>query len=350
MTIQILRGPEIAPIQPLRDKTIAVIGFGNQGTAHALNLRDSGLHVTVGNRPNTANFNRAKQSGFDAKPIVQAVGEADLVIIALPDETQPEVYSQQIAPNLRPGSCIGFLHGFCIRYELIQPDKNIGVIMVAPKGPGATLRQRYEMGLGLPCLFAVNQESSQSDAEAIGLAWAGGIGCARAGIILTTFAAETETDLFGEQSVLCGGLTSLILIAFETLVEAGYPPELAYLECCHEAKQVTDLIYERGLAETMKAISNTAEFGTYKAGPILIDESVRHRMKILLQEIQDGTFARAMTDDHAEGFPWFEKQRHKLALHPIEPAGEVIRSLTSARSKPADQDSPRPGGQPADDS
>ena len=328
----------------------AVIGFGNQGTAHALNLRDSGLHVTVGNRPDTANFKRAKQSGFDVKPIVQAVGEADLVIIALPDEIQPEVYSREIAPNLRPGSCIGFLHGFCIRYELIQPDENIGVIMVAPKGPGATLRQRYKMGLGLPCLFAVNQESSNADAETIGLAWAGGIGCARAGIILTTFAAETETDLFGEQSVLCGGMISLILTAFETLVEAGYPPELAYLECCHEAKQVTDLVYERGLAETMKAISNTAEFGTYKAGPVLIDDAVRQRMKVLLQEIQDGTFARAMTDDHATGFNWFDKQRDKLAKHPIEPAGEVIRSLTSARPGSESDDSPRSGGQPADDS
>lgn len=350
MTLQILRGPEIAPLDPLQDKTIAIIGFGNQGTAHALNLRDSGLHVTVGNRPDTANFIRAEECGFDTKPITQAVRESDLVIIALPDEIQPEVYSHQIAPNLRPGSSIGFLHGFCIRYGLIKPAENIGVILVAPKGPGTTLRQRYTQGLGLPCLFGVEQESPQSDAEAIGLAWAGGIGCARAGIILTTFAAETETDLFGEQAVLCGGMTSLILAAFETMVEAGYPPELAYLECCHEAKQVTDLVYERGLAETMKAISNTAEFGTHTAGPILIDDDVRQRMKTLLREIQDGTFAKTMTDDHAAGAPWFEKQREQLAQHPIESAGEVIRSLTADRPASAAEDSPRSDGQGADDS
>jgi ketol-acid reductoisomerase len=199
--------------------------------------------------------------------------------------------------------------------------------MVAPKGPGTTLRERFVQGLGIPCLFALHQEVPKGDAQAIGLAWAHGIGCARAGVIYTTFRNETETDLFGEQAVLCGGMTGLVMAAFETLVAAGYPPELAYLECCHEVKQIADLVYERGLAGMMEAISNTAEFGAYQAAPIIVDQHVRDRLKALLERIQDGAFAKEFHRDHERGFKWFKQQREALKQHSIEPAGEVIRSL-----------------------
>ena len=319
-------GPQNAPPEPLAGKTVAVLGFGNQGAAHALNLRDSGVTVLVANRSATPAGRRAAACGFDPLPIEEAVEKADLAIIALPDEAQPAVWTDRIAPHLRPGVIAGFLHGFSIRYRLIRPPEDIGVIMVAPKGPGRTLRQRFERGQGIPCLFAVHQDSPAGDAEAIGRAWAGGIGCTRAAIIPTTFADETETDLFGEQAVLCGGMTQLILAAFETLVEAGYDPELAYMECCQEVKQVADLVYERGLAGMTEAISNTAEFGAYRTGPGLIDEAMRQRMRVILEEVRDGRFAAAMREDHAAGFPWFREQRRALAEHPIEAAGETVRS------------------------
>jgi ketol-acid reductoisomerase len=319
-------GPQNAPLEPLAGKTVAVLGFGNQGAAHALNLRDSGVSVLVANRPDTANGRRAVACGFDPLPLEEGVERADLTIIALPDEAQPAVWTDRIAPHLKPGGIAGFLHGFSIRYRLIRPPDDIGVIMVAPKGPGRTLRQRFEGGQGIPCLFAVHQDSPAGDAEAIGRAWAAGIGCARAAIIPTTFADETETDLFGEQAVLCGGMTQLVLAAFETLVEAGYAPELAYMECCQEVKQVADLVYERGLAGMTEAISNTAEFGTYRAGPDLIDEAVRRRMRAILEEVRDGRFAAAMREDYAAGFPWFSRQRRALAEHPIETAGQAVRS------------------------
>jgi ketol-acid reductoisomerase len=327
MSIEIIRGENQTPIEPLANRIVAVVGYGNQGVAHALNLRESGVQVLVGQRPGSAGWDHALQDGFDPRPIADGVADADLVVIALPDEVHGEVYEASIAPALREGATVGFLHGFSIRFGLVTPRANVGVIMVAPKGPGTTLRQRFVDGLGLPCLFAMHQDSEGGDAEAIGLAWARGIGAARAGIIRTTFAAEAETDLFGEQAVLCGGMTGLILAAFETMVEAGYPPELAYVECCHEAKQVADLVYERGLAGMTGAISNTAEFGTYSAGPRLVDDAMRERMRGLLAEVRDGTFARAVIDDHRAGGPWMGAQRQALARHPIEPAGEVIRDL-----------------------
>ncbi len=327
MALRIVRGPENAPIEPLRGRTVAVLGFGNQGHAHALNLRESGLEVVLGNRRDSESGRRALACGFDPLPLEEAVGQGDLIIIALPDEVQPELYERQIAPHLKPGATIGFLHGFAIRYGLIDPAEACGVIMVAPKGPGRLLRQRYVDGWGLPCLLAVHQQGASGDAEAIALAWANGIGCARAGVVFTTFAAETETDLFGEQAVLCGGLSWLILAAFETLTEAGYPPELAYLECCQEVKQIADLVYERGPAAMMEAISNTAEFGAHQAGPFLIDDSVRARMRDLLARVRDGTFANALRRDHDQGFPWFERQRDSARRHPIEPAGEVVRKM-----------------------
>ena len=326
MTPKILRGSDQTPLEPLGGRTAAVLGFGNQGAAHALNLRDSGVEVIVANRPDSANGRRAAAAGFAPLAIEDAVERADLVIMALPDEAQPDVWKQRIAPHLRPGTIVGFLHGFTVRYDLISQPKDVGVIMVAPKGPGRTLRRRYEQGLGIPCLFAVHQDSPAGEAEAIGLAWAAGIGCARAAIVYTTFADETETDLFGEQTVLCGGMTELILAAFETLTEAGYPPELAYMECCQEVKQVADLVYERGLAGMMQAISNTAEFGAHRAGPVLIDDLTRRRMKAILAAIRDGSFANALREDHAQGSPWFNEQRDRIRQHPIEPAGEAVRA------------------------
>ncbi|MDY7107891.1 MAG: ketol-acid reductoisomerase [Planctomycetota bacterium] len=326
MTLRLVSGEEGTLLGPLRGRTVAVLGFGNQGAAHALNLCDAGLEVIVANRRDSANARRAKTCGFDPLPIEDAVARADLVIIALPDEVHAEVWRERIAPHLRVGTTIGFLHGFTIRYNLIAPPEQVGVIMVAPKGPGATLRRRYEQGLGIPCLFALHRDSPAGDAEAIGLAWAAGIGCARAAIVHTTFADEAETDLFGEQTVLCGGMTELILAAFETLVEAGYPPELAYMECCQEVKQVADLVYERGPAGMMEAISNTAEFGAHRAGPVLVDELARRRMKAILAAVRDGSFAHALREDHAQGNPWLNEQRSRIRTHPIEPAGEAVRA------------------------
>ena len=325
--MRILRGPEQAPIDPLNGKTVAVVGFGNQGYAHALNLRDSGVDVVVGSRPDGPSARRAATVGFKAVSIPDAVRQAALAVVALPDEVQPEVYERDIAPHLNDGAIVGFLHGFNICYELIRPAPAIGVIMVAPKGPGDTLRRLYCEGNGLPCLFAVHQDSTDHDAEPIGLAWANAIGCARSAIVFTTFRDETETDLFGEQAVLCGGMSQLMVAAFETLVEAGYSPELAYLECCHEMKQVADLVYQRGLAGMYEAISNTAEFGAYRSGPLLVDEQIRARMRELLTEVQDGTFAKVIRDDYASGFAWFRQQREAASGASIEAAGEAVRAL-----------------------
>jgi ketol-acid reductoisomerase len=327
MPVKIIRGADQAPIQPLIDRAVAVVGFGNQGHAHALNLRESGIDVVVAERPDAPNWRRAADAGFAPVPAAEAVPAADLVILSIPDEDQPEVYRDAVAPHLKTGAVVGFLHGFNIRYGLIDPAPGIGVIMVAPKGPGATLRRLFAEGRGLPCLFALHQDTPAGDAEALGLAWACGIGSARAGIVYTTLAGETETDLFGEQAVLCGGMSALIRAAFEILCEAGYPPELAYLECCHEVKQVADLVYERGMAGMFEAISNTAEFGAYSAGPALVDDDVRRRMRRVLANVRDGSFAKALRDDHAGGFPWFNEQRQAWRDHALEPAGQVVRSL-----------------------
>ena len=334
MPLKTLTDPRLALLEPLLDKNAAVLGFGNQGAAHAVNLRDSGVDVVVANRSESPGFQRAIASGFTPTTIPHATESADLLIVALPDEAQPDLWRTEIAPNLRPGSTVGFLHGFNVHYGFIDPPRDIGVVMVAPKGPGTTLRQRFEQGHGIPCLFAVHRESPDRDAEALGLAWAAGIGCARAAIVYTSFAHETETDLFGEQTVLCGGMTQLILAAFETLVDSGYPPELAYMECCQEAKQITDLIYERGLAGTMDAISNTAEFGAHKTGPGLIDDAVRARMRIVLDDIRNGAFAAGLRADHAAGFPWFNARRQALRNHPIEAAGSTVRTWLPWLSDP----------------
>jgi ketol-acid reductoisomerase len=327
MDLRILRGPDATPLEPLRGRSVAVLGYGHQGEAHALNLRDSGLEVVVGNRLESGGAERARAHGFEPVSIADAAARADLAIVALPDEVQPGVYRAEIAPHLRAGSTVGFLHGFCMHYGLIEPAADLGVVMVAPKGPGHALRRRFTEGRGIPCLFALHQDTPAGDAEAIGLAWAGGIGCGRAAVICTSFGHETETDLFGEQAVLCGGLTGLILAAFETLVDAGYPPALAYLECCHEVKQVADLAYERGLAGMMHAISNTAEFGAHRAAPVIVDEALRRRLQDLLEGIRSGAFAAALRADFEAGGPWLAGQREALRRHGIEAAGREIRDL-----------------------
>lgn len=326
MTIEILRAPD-APIEPLLERTVAVIGYGNQGRAHALNLRDSGITTIVGNRVETKNAATARDDGFDVLPIGEAAARGDLLVLALPDVPLPSIYDESIAPHVHPGATLGLLHGFALRFGGLTIPKTDGLVMVAPKGPGRTLRERFQQGQGIPCIFALGQESSNQDARTLGLAWANGIGGARAGIIVATIAAETETDLFGEQAVLCGGMTALILEAFETLVQAGYPQELAYIECCHEAKQVADLVYERGLAGMAEAISDTAEFGMHEARERLTEDDLRSTMADALQSIRDGSFARRMIDDMESGGTWFEKCRQTLRQHPIEVAGATVRRL-----------------------
>jgi ketol-acid reductoisomerase len=319
------RGSEV-PVEGLTGKCVAIIGYGNQGRAHALNLRDSGIEVLVGTREGPG-ANNARDEGFDVRSIEEATSAGALVVIALPDETQASVFADAIAPNLEPGTTVGFIHGFAIHHGLIDPPEGTGVIMVAPKGPGTTLRTRFEAGQGIPCLLAVHRDSHAGDAEAIALAWAAGLGCARAGVIDTTFAHETETDLFGEQTVLCGGIAALILAAFETLVEAGYPPELAYIECCHEVKQIADLVYERGLTGMRQAISNTAEFGAYDAMQRLDTPELRAQFKEILEEIQSGRFGQRMQADHSTGGQAIARARDAGETHPIEEAGKLIRSL-----------------------
>ncbi len=328
--MRVLRGDHDAPLEPLRQRQVALLGFGNQGRAHALNLRESGISVLVGGRPSTGGGRgqeEAKALGFEVASYAEAAARGDLIILALPDESHASVYRESIATHARPGTTLGFLHGFSVRYGALTPRSDLGVVLVAPKGPGTTLRERYLLGQGIPALVAVERESPQRDARSLALAWANGIGSARAGILETTFADETETDLFGEQTVLCGGLMGLVVAAFETLVARGYPPELAYIECCHEVKQVADLVYARGLAGMRAAISNTAEFGAFTAAPRVVDEGVRRTFASILEEIRDGRFARRMLEDHANGDAWFAAERRKADQHPIEQTGERVRAL-----------------------
>lgn len=335
--MKVLRGSNQAPLTPLLGRTVAVLGFGNQGHAHALNLRDSQVRVIVGSRDDSPGGRRAAELGFEVQPVSKAAAAGDLVILAVADHVHGEMYERDLRDSLRTGATLGFLHGLSIRYGLIRPRADLGIVLVAPKGPGVLLRQLYERGLGLPCLLAVHQESSGHDAESLALAWANGIGATRAAIIRTTFTDETESDLFGEQAVLCGGLSELILAAFQTLVDAGYPPELAYLECCHEVKQIADLIYERGLTGMRQSISGTAEFGAYRAGSRLIDDAVRQRMRELLAEIRGDAFIKALRDDAEHGFAWLQQQRRAGESHPIEAAGRTVRSFMPWLSQPQAQ-------------
>ncbi len=313
-------------VNALQGKTVAVLGYGSQGHAHAQNLRDSGINVVVANRHESANGKLAIEHGYDPLPVDEAVKQADLVIMALPDEVQPEVYTTSIGPNLQPGSALGATHGFNIHFKTITPPDNTDVIMVAPKGPGHTVRSEFERGGGVPCLLAVEQDAS-GNAFDVAMAWAIGVGGGRAGILKTTFKDECETDLFGEQSVLCGGLSAMIKAGFEVLTEAGYPPELAYFEVCHELKLIIQMIEQGGLNYMRHSISNTAEFGDYYTGPKIIDSNTKDRMRKVLSDIQSGQFAKAFQEDYREGFKWFAKQREQDHNHPVEKIGKELRGM-----------------------
>ena len=312
-------------------RPVAVVGYGNQGRAHALNLRDSGVDVRVAGRPGSSARARAESEGFRTLDTPDAVREADLVVVALPDEAHAAAWAGTIAPNLVPGQTAGFIHGSSVHFGMVKPVPGIGMVLVAPKGPGTTLRERFVMGQGIPALVAMHSERDRTDggpsALDVARAWAAGLGCARAGLVHTTFRDEAETDLFGEQAVLCGGMLGLAQAAYEVLVEAGYPPLLAYTECIHEIKQVADLLYARGPAGMRAAISNSAEFGTYAAAPRMADERTKAAMRTLLDEIRSGAFTRRMQADHDAGAPWFRAQRAAADAHPMERAGAEVRAL-----------------------
>jgi ketol-acid reductoisomerase len=327
-----------APIDGLKGKTIAVLGFGSQGHAHAQNMRDSGLNVIVANRKDSANGRLAIERGFEIVSIPDAVGKADLILVALPDERQPEVYNASIAPSLKAGKALGFTHGFNVHFKTIVPPKDVDVIMVAPKGPGHLVRSEFEKGGGVPCLLAVHQDAT-GNARKVALAWARGVGGARSGIIETNFKDECETDLFGEQAVLCGGLSALIKAGFETLTEAGYPPEMAYFECVHEVKLIVDLIYQGGLDYMRYSISNTAEWGDLKTGPRVITDQTKLVMKQVLKEIQDGTFAKGWRAEYESGMKEFKRLYEKDNNHPVEVTGRKLRQMMpwlNAKQPPKD--------------
>ena len=315
-----------APLDALAGKTVAMLGFGSQGHAHSLNLRDSGVKVIVAELPNTNNYKLAVEHGFQPMTAEEATKQADLIVMTLPDEVQPAVYSKSIAPNLRAGQTLGATHGFNIHFKTIVPPKDVNVVMVAPKGPGHLLRSEFEKGGGVPCLLAIHQDPT-GNARKIGLAWARGIGGARAGVIETTFKEECETDLFGEQAVLCGGLASLIKAGFETLVEAGYPEEMAYFECVHEVKLIVDLIYVGGLDYMRYSVSNTAEYGDLTRGPRVITPAVKAEMKKMLQEIVSGQFAKEWRTEYETGMKNFKRLYEADRDHPMEVVGRRLRKM-----------------------
>jgi ketol-acid reductoisomerase len=305
---------------------VAILGYGSQGHAHALNLADSGVEVMVGLRDGSSSRAAAEEAGLKVGTVPEAVKDAQIVAFLLPDGPQAQVYEDEVAPNLAPGAALLFAHGFSIHYGRIAPPEGHDVIMVAPKGPGHILRRVFEDGYGIPALIAVQQDAS-GQARDLALGYAAGIGSARVGIIETTFKNETETDLFGEQSVLCGGLTQLIQLGFETLTEAGYAPELAYYECLHEVKLIVDLIYEGGIERMHYSISDTAEYGSHAVGPRVVDEHVRENMRKVLKDIQDGSFAREWIAEMDRGAPALEEARAKLAETEIEQVGKRLRAL-----------------------
>ncbi|BAZ28573.1 ketol-acid reductoisomerase [Cylindrospermum sp. NIES-4074] len=319
---------EDANLDLLAGKTIAIIGYGSQGHAHALNLKDSGLNVIVGLYPGSKSTAKAEAAGLTVKNVADAAKAADLIMILLPDEVQKTIYKNEIEPNLEAGNVLAFAHGFNIHFGQVVPPADIDVVMVAPKGPGHLVRRTYEQGEGVPALFAVYQDAS-GQARDRALAYAKGIGGTRGGVLETTFREETETDLFGEQAVLCGGLSALIKAGFETLIEAGYQPELAYFECLHEVKLIVDLVVEGGLAKMRDSISNTAEYGDYTRGPRIVTEQTKAEMKKILSEIQSGQFAREFVLENQAGKPGFTSMRRREAEHPIEEVGKDLRAMFS---------------------
>ncbi len=315
-----------ADLGVLNGKTLAVIGFGSQGHAHALNLKESGLKVIIGLYAGSKSIPVAKERGFEVYETAEAVEKADVIMIAVPDMKQRELFEKVIAPRLTKGKTLAFIHGFSIHYKLITPPAGVSVIMVAPKGPGHIVRAQYREGKGVPALIAV-EKGSAKDAKSIALAWAKGIGSTRAGVIQTTFQEETETDLFGEQAVLCGGASALVQAGYETLVEAGYQPEMAYFECLHELKLIVDLMVESGISGMRFSISETAEYGDYTRGPRVIGAASRKAMQTILKEIQSGKFAREWVKEAESGFPNYKNYQKESARHPIEKTGARLRSL-----------------------
>jgi ketol-acid reductoisomerase len=317
-----------ANLDLLAGKTIAIIGYGSQGHAHALNLKDSGMSVIVGLYPGSQSAAKAEAEGLAVKSVADAAAAADFIMILLPDEVMGTIYKHEIAPNLQAGNVLAFAHGFNIHFAQIVPPADVDVVMVAPKGPGHLVRRTYTQGEGVPCLFAVYQDAT-GQARDRAMAYAKGVGGTRAGILETTFREETETDLFGEQVVLCGGLSALIKAGFETLVNAGYQPELAYFECLHEVKLIVDLVVEGGLAKMRDSISNTAEYGDLTRGPRIVTDETRAEMKKILSEIQSGQFAREFVLENQAGKPGFNAMRRQEAEHPIEEVGKDLRAMFS---------------------
>ena len=312
----------------LKGKKVAVIGYGSQGHAHALNLHESGIDVVVGLYEGSKSWNRVKEAGLEVATVANAVKAADVVMVLVPDEKQAKLYREEIAPYLEEGNALVFAHGFNIHFKQIVPPSNVDVFMIAPKGPGHMVRRTYTEGSGVPCLIAVEQDYS-GKAKDLALAYANGIGGARAGVLETTFKDETETDLFGEQAVLCGGITALIKAGFETLVEAGYAPENAYFECMHEMKLIVDLMYQGGMAAMRYSISDTAEYGDYVTGSRIITDETKKEMKQVLTEIQNGTFAKKWLLENQVGRPTFNAMRRMEAEHPIEKVGKELREMMS---------------------
>ncbi len=317
-----------ADLSHLKDKTIAILGYGSQGHAQAQNLRDSGCNVVIGQRPGSANYDLAKEHGFSPMPVDQAVKSADVINILLPDEVQGPIYQESIKPHLRSGNVLMCSHGFNFHFGQIEPPQGVDTLLVAPKGPGHLVRSEFEKGGGVPSLIALGPGASEQTKQ-IGLAYAKGIGGTRGGVIETTIAEETETDLFGEQVVLCGGVSELVKAGFQTLVDAGYQPEMAYFECMHELKLIVDLFYQGGLSYMRYSISNTAEYGDYSSGPRIITEETRAEMKRILEEIQNGTFARNWILENRAGAPGFKAIRRRERDLQVEHVGRRLRKMMS---------------------
>ena len=310
----------------LTDKTIGIIGYGSQGHAHALNLKDNGHKVVIGLYEGSQSRAKAEAAGLRVDTSANVAADADIIVMLLPDTSQAEVYQREIAPNLTPGKSLVFAHGFTIHYKTIVPPDDVDVWMIAPKAPGHRMREVFVNGQGVPALLAVHQDAT-GKAKDMALAYAQGVGSTRAGILETTFKEETETDLFGEQTVLCGGVTSLIKAAFETMVEAGYQPESAYFEVMHELKLIVDLLYEGGMEYMRYSVSDTAEYGDYSRGPMIIDQHVKDNMRRVLDAIQDGSFAKEWIAENDEGRPRFKRLRQENAGHPVEKVGKELRGL-----------------------
>ncbi|MGH2399234.1 MAG: ketol-acid reductoisomerase [bacterium] len=325
-----------APLDPLRERTVAVIGYGSQGHAHALNLRDSGIDVVVGLYPGSASWSKAEGEGLRVLTVAEAVEGADVVAILAPDHTQKAIYDREISRQFRSGAALLFAHGFNIHFGQIQPAPEVDVIMVAPKSPGHRMRELFTEGASVPALLAVHQDAT-GHAKEIALAYARALGCTKAGAIETTFREETETDLFGEQAVLCGGVSELIKAGFETLVAAGYQPEIAYFECLNEMKLIVDLLYEGGFAYMRYSVSDTAEFGDYSRGRRVVDSHVRATMQQILQEVQDGSFAREWVLENQAGRPTFSARRRQELEHPIEVVGRRLRAMMPYLRRPTRQ-------------